>query len=96
MFAKAEQVADAAYLTQDEAVRYVRVSKTAFRRHVHPHVPVYKIGRRKLYKSADLDAYMTESTHTPAKAIRRRPKAAAIRRSSCEVANLARELEDNA
>lgn len=53
-------------LTLDEAVAYMRVSESAFRRNVAPHVPFVRIGRRKFYLREDLDAHATECVVYPA------------------------------
>lgn len=53
-------------LTTEEAVQYMRVSESTFRREIAPHVPFLRIGRRKFYMREDLDAHATECVIYPA------------------------------
>src|SRR5262245_61879892 len=43
-----------ALLTVDEAADFLRVSRRSFMRHVRPHVPAVRVGRRAVYLKEDL------------------------------------------
>jgi excisionase family DNA binding protein len=56
-------VSDSPYLTQAEAAQYLRVSVATFKNVVRRAVPCARVGRKPLFKVADLDAYVSDHTH---------------------------------
>ncbi len=59
------------YLTLAEAAEYLRVSLSTFKKEVRPVVPCCRVGRKPVFRAADLDAYMTEHTYFTTQRARR-------------------------
>lgn len=81
------------YLTQAEAAAYCRVCVTTFKKEVRPLIPCSYVGRKPVFHTEDLDAYMTEHKHfTVRKAKRGKGSAAALVQGNAAAARVLKEL----